>query len=118
MKLPRDLQIHACFNCKSVLDDDNFTSCGISIAKPQVFFDYTCPSCSHLGRYFLDIGPPATPFERLKYLISLIETAEKDADPVKGNIRSLLNKITGVKDLLRLGGKDAPREPTKDDGNP
>jgi len=103
-----DLQIHICAVCKSPLKDINFSSCGIMLAKPAFFFDYKCEHCNHLGRYIMDLKVPMGPVASLSLLASLMEETEEDDS--KGNIKSQLNKIVGVQDLLRLGGDSAPRE--------
>jgi hypothetical protein len=115
MKLPRDLGIHTCFNCKNDLLDDNFKRCGISLERPQLFFDYECSTCEHSGRYYLELLTKMGPVESLIFMATLIEAVNIQKNSVKGNIKQQLNKITGVQDLLRLGGTDAPREQTRRD---
>jgi len=117
MKLPENLKIHTCFKCKASLADENFNQCGVSLLKPQLVFDYECPTCGHYGRYNLDLKTKMTPIEALNFLAALMEMEKIQQDSEKGNIRSQLNKISGVQDLLRLGGNDAPKERTKRDGS-
>lgn len=115
MKIP-DLDIHRCNSCKQLLQDSDFQRFGAVINQPQMCFDYHCRRCGHLGRYVLDVKTPSgkpDPIYCLQMLISLLQSPDaKSVEPLKGNIRAQLNKIEGIDDLLRLGGDDAPREPT------
>ncbi len=113
MKLPRDLNIHTCFSCKGELLDESFNGIGVSLSSPQIFFDYKCPNCGHDARYTLELLTEMDPAQALIYLSAKLNLANIHAEPEKGNIKQQLNKITGVQDLLRLGGTDAPRERTK-----
>ncbi len=78
MKVARELNVHICSACKAPVEDGDFLRCGVSVVnKPQFFFEYRCPRCSHLGRHVLDIhdrlGVPQA-------LCALAEFVTDDAD--------------------------------------
>lgn len=120
MKIPKSLRIHNCNKCKGELRDTDFKRCGFNFVKHQYFFDYLCRFCDHNGCYVLQVNASLTAGQALgKLAESLIEgdaaeTQQEESDS-KGNIRETLNKIVGVQDLLKLGGKDVPREQSTDD---
>lgn len=116
MKIPKNLNMDLCNECRKNLKDKDYKRCGVLLDKPVVFFDYECSNCQHVGRYVLALEEKIDPTEALIHLSSLLK--ETSEEPIKGNIRSELNKIVGVNDLLKLGGKDAPREPPRDKPKP
>lgn len=111
MKIPLNLSIHQCNSCKKKLAQENFLRCGVTLPKPSVIFEYECGHCGHFGRYILDVADALNPSQALRKLADLLEKpSKKEEETTKGNIRSQLNKIKGVQDLLKLGGENAPRE--------
>jgi len=110
MKIPPELNINQCNKCKAVLQDSAFNRFGFSIVTHQHFFEYKCP-CGHTACYVLQASKSLSPPEALlKLAQTLIECEQEQASDSKGNIKDVLNKITGVEDLLKLGGNNAPRE--------
>lgn len=114
MKLPKRLEIYHCAACNAELGDSDFPSCGVSLHEQPagIFFNYSCPNCSNFGRYLIptkaDIGPTVA-LRQLAELLDFEDASER------GTIANELSKLYGVEDFLKLGGKDAPREPSKDD---
>lgn len=116
MKIPKSLRVHVCNKCKGELQDKDFKRCGFNFIRHQYFFDYLCCFCEHNGCYVLQVSDTLTAGQALARLgESLIEGDSEEPIDSKGNIRETLNKIVGVQDLLKLGGKDAPREQPPDD---
>ena len=113
MKISREFKIHVCPACGAEMADSAIKRCGISLERPMLFFEYNCPSCLYEGRFVINLERPIEPPDALRLLAELLpETKES-----KGNTASQLNNIFVVQDLLRLGGKDAPREPSKNDAD-
>lgn len=113
MKLPTEKwAIDKCGACKVKLEEKNFSRCGVVLKTQQIFFDYECRACAHRGRWTIDIQSNMDAPEALMFLATTL--AEGDS---KGNIAADLNKIVGVQDLLKLGGKDAPRERRSDESS-
>jgi RNase P subunit RPR2 len=111
IKIPREFKIHKCSECGAELTDSDFKRCGVSLSdKPSYVFDYECGCCAHFGRYLLELKKGIEIPDALKILADLLK---KEDNIEKGHIRSQLNKIIGVQDLLKLGGTDAPTEPDR-----
>ena len=110
MKIPPNLNIRHCNSCRKKLDDKNFLRCGVSLPKADIIFEYECGHCGHFGRYVLDSVAGMTPTVALRKLAELLETPTKKDEATKGKIRSELNKINGIQDILDYGGDDIPKE--------
>ena len=112
MKIPHKLAVHACVKCKAELSDGEFTRCGYAtIPECGVFFDYECKACGFSGRYLLPCEVPV--HVALSNLAAMLDANEKQREMVPFD----LTKLYGVEDLLRLGGKNAPRETSGKDLN-
>ena len=105
MRIPHKLSVHACVKCKAELSNGEFTRCGYATVPEQgIFFDYECRACGFNGRYLLSCDVPA--HVALSNLAALLDTDGKQREMVPFD----LSRIHGVEDILRLGGKNAPRE--------
>ena len=53
IEINKELGTHVCFQCKSALEDADFTHCGICLNadEPGMCFDYVCPQCKFNGRW-------------------------------------------------------------------
>lgn len=118
MPIPKRLNANKCHACSGFLGDSDFSGYGVAIyPEYSVFFDYKCPSCKVLGRWIVNIAGEPDPVVGLRMMIELLEEAAAPKEE-RGDIRSQLNKIHNVNDLLRLGGTNAPRELPRTDGLP
>src|SRR5258708_309070 len=109
MKIPKSIKIWQCVVCTSALTEKCFRRCGTTLTSHPagVFFDYDCPACNHHGSYAIHVKDGYDAPEILRKLADLLEMEEKAE---KGNIKTRLNSINSVDDLLKIGEKDAPRE--------
>ena len=115
MKIPTSLKIHVCNGCGAPLSDNDFQITGILIHRRGIFFDYKCPACDNVGRYVFELKDGISIYDGLRSIASMLEheghvLTTKDQ---KENIANRLNSIVGVTDLLKLGGANAPTEPTR-----
>jgi ribosomal protein S27E len=115
VKIPASLNIHACNECGAVLSDEDFYITGVLIRRRGIFFDYKCPSCSNVGRYVFELKDGISIYDGLRSIASMLEKEGNVSTPnsQKENIVDQLNSIVGVMDLLKLGGANAPTEPTR-----
>jgi hypothetical protein len=126
--LRKDLGIHKCSECEAPLEDNNFMDCGLVLVSQSgprvVYFDFVCPSCAYHGRWTFPIPDEMPAWEIAKDLAAcFIQTPDEmylldKTESERRDIASKLTKINSVEDLLKLGGSDAPREPSKRDRNP
>jgi len=115
VKIPVNLKIHVCNQCDSVLADKDFHTTGVLIHRRGIFFDYKCPACSNVGRYVFELKDGISIYDGLRSIAAMLEHEVKISSPKdqKENITNRLNSIVGVTDLLKLGGTNAPTEPTR-----
>ena len=105
MNIPKKLAVHSCAKCKAKLPDGSFARCGYAVVPESgIFFDYECKACGYNGRYLLACDVPA--HVALSNLAALLDTDGKQRETAPFD----LSNIHGVEDILKLGGKNAPRE--------
>lgn len=107
--------LKVCSQCSAKLIDEDFSQFGVTTVTPSsVFFDYQCNHCGFKGKYLLGLQDDLIndPLNALKVLVKFLSYYEDD-DQVgqRVNTAEILSKIHGVSDLLKLGGKNAPKEP-------
>lgn len=110
----KDLDIHRCSECGGTLEDGHFVGCGMLFESPEapgwnMHFDYHCPSCEHYGRWMIPVPDDISAIDAMGMLVNAFDTPQSQ----RGDIALKLTKINSVEDLLKLGGKDAPKERSK-----
>lgn len=93
------------------MTDDEFKYCGIEIGTKTPFFDYSCDKCGHVGRWLVPKSDFPSASDALRFLLQLTDPDGKMVLPQRENAQDFLRNVHGVDDFLRLGGKNAPREP-------
>jgi hypothetical protein len=93
----------------------DFRYLGVTCQTPsKLFFDYKCGCCGFEGRWTLgmvvDVVAASKDCGPLEALKTMIEVIEYDKDEQRGIVLDKLNKVHGISDLFKLGGKNAPRE--------
>lgn len=106
--LPKIPGLRCCSECEGRLFRNDFWSFGIICNDPAVIFlDYKCRHCQFGGRWTVTpVDSDGTPLQALKMLVDILEYGKDE----RGIVLEKLNKIHGVSDLFKLGGKNAPRE--------
>jgi hypothetical protein len=116
MKIPNDAT--CCSECQRKLNDEDFVACGAGLNRAYIFFDYKCLGCGYYGRYTYDVIGGLDPVKSLNALSNCLTEAEKqEVQYSKEKLIFQLNKIKGVKDLLKLAGNEAPHEPSRDEND-
>jgi hypothetical protein len=107
--------VNYCVDCQRKLEDVDYVACGAGLTRSIIFFDYICLNCGKHGRYTWDVTGELNPVKTLIVLSNCLAEAEtQETQYSKEKLSFQLNKIKGVKDLLKLAGNDAPHESPRD----